>query len=359
MTLISRYILSTFGRIFGLALAAFIGLYLLVDFFERVDTFIEYSATADLYLSYFALKIPFIAVQVVPLACLLAVFMTLGGFSRSNELMAMHSAGISLLRITLPLLATGLLISLLTLLTYEYLVPICVKQANLIYTGKVRGHPVAVFKRSRIWLRDGNKIVNIRLADAEKGQIQGVTLFDFDEHFKLTDRSDISQADYINGQWRAKSLIERRFDNGNPIVSQTAKDQKVDLNLTPEDFRVAGSKRNEDLGFRELRALATKLKAEGYDPTRFEVDMHSRLATPLASLIMAFLGIPFALRKGRDSSLALGVAMSIMIGVAYFILQAMLLAFGYSSALPPVLAAWAANLLFFLFGCWLFLGTDS
>ncbi|MCD4688423.1 MAG: LptF/LptG family permease, partial [Desulfuromonadaceae bacterium] len=247
MTLISRYILSTFGRIFGLALAAFIGLYLLVDFFERVDTFIEYSAAAHLYLIYFSLKIPFIAVQVVPLACLLAVFMTLGGFSRSNELTAMHSAGISLLRVTLPLLATGLLISLLTLLTYEYLVPICVKRANLIYSGQVRGRPVAVFKRNRIWLRDGRKIVNIRLAEAEKGQLQGVTLFDFDRHFKLTDRSDIPQASYINGQWRAESLIERRFDNGNLTASHPANDQAIDLSLTPEDFRVSGSKRNEDL----------------------------------------------------------------------------------------------------------------
>ncbi len=87
--------------------------------------------------------------------------------------------------------------------------------------------------------------------------------------------------------------------------------------------------------------------------------MHARLAAPFASLIMAFLGIPFALRKGRDSGLALGIAMSVMIGVAYFILQAISLAFGYSAALPPLLAAWSANLLFFLFGCWLFLGSDS
>lgn len=359
MTLISRYILGTFYRIFGLALAAFVGLYLLVDFFERVDNFIEHGAAAHLYLSYFALKVPFIAVQVVPLACLLAVFMTLGGFSRSNELTAMHSAGISLLRITLPLLVTGLFISLLSLLAYEYLVPQCVRQANNIYTSKVQGRSLGVFKRSRIWLRQGSKIINIRLAEAEKGRLQGVTLYEFDRSFQLIGRSDIPKASYDNKQWRAESLIERRFDNGNLVASEAGKDLAIDLKLTPDDFRVPGSKRNEDLGYRDLRSLASKLQAEGYDSTRFEVDMHARLATPFASVIMAFLGIPFALRKGRDSSLALGIAMSVMIGVVYFILQAILLAFGYSSALPPALAAWSANLLFFLFGCWLFLGTDS
>ena len=358
MTLISRYLLGTFGRIFCLALTAFVGLYLLVDFFERVDDFIEHGAAAHLYLKYFLYKIPFITVQVVPLACLLAVFMTLGGFSRTNELTAMHGAGISLLRITLPLLGSGLLISLLTLLTAEYVVPTCVKRATMVFSGEVQGRSAVVFKRNRIWLREGNRIVHIRLAEPESGQLQGVSLFSLDRRFTLTGRQDAAQATYTDRHWLAPSLIDRRFNRGRLLYSRVAEDQTLDLSLTPADFRVPGSKRNEDLGYRQLRKLVTRLRAEGYDPTRFEVDMNARLATPFASLIMAFLGIPFALRKGRDSGLALGVAMSVMIGVVYFILQAILLAFGYSAALPPLLAAWAANLLFFLFGCWLFLGTE-
>jgi lipopolysaccharide export system permease protein len=74
---------------------------------------------------------------------------------------------------------------------------------------------------------------------------------------------------------------------------------------------------------------------------------------------MGFLGIPFALSKGRKSSPALGIAISIGIGAIFFILQAILLAFGYSGVLPPLVAAWSANLLFLLLGCWLFLSTGS
>jgi lipopolysaccharide export system permease protein len=74
---------------------------------------------------------------------------------------------------------------------------------------------------------------------------------------------------------------------------------------------------------------------------------------------MAFLGIPFALQKGRGASLTAGIAISVLIGFSFYIVQAMLLAFGYSGVFPPLVAAWAANLLFFLLGLWLVLSVHE
>jgi lipopolysaccharide export system permease protein len=109
------------------------------------------------------------------------------------------------------------------------------------------------------------------------------------------------------------------------------------------------------MGIRELGQLARKVESEGYDATRYRVDLQAQTATPFACVVMAFLGIPFALSKGRGASLAAGIAISVGIGVTYFILQAALQAFGYSGVLPPVVAAWSANLLFTLLGAWLLL----
>ena len=85
--------------------------------------------------------------------------------------------------------------------------------------------------------------------------------------------------------------------------------------------------------------------------------MMARLATPFTSLIMAFLGIPFALQKGRNANLAMGVALSVAVGVSFYLLQAMLIAFGYSAVIPPWVAAWAPNVLFMLIGIWLLLSS--
>ena len=100
------------------------------------------------------------------------------------------------------------------------------------------------------------------------------------------------------------------------------------------------------MGFRELRAYTAKLKKEGYDTTKYKVDMWGKLSFPLVSLIMALLGIPFAIRHGRSGGVAAGIGMAVIIGVVYWIVLALALAMGHSGALHPIIAAWGSHLLF-------------
>ena len=130
MKLLNRYILATFVRVLLLALGAFVGIYLLIDFFEKINDFINHNAPLSLYLLYFLNKIPQVATQIIPIAILMATFMTLGGLSRTNELTAMRSCGISLWRAATPLLASALLLSLTVLAVNEYIVPVTAKKAN-------------------------------------------------------------------------------------------------------------------------------------------------------------------------------------------------------------------------------------
>jgi lipopolysaccharide export system permease protein len=357
MLLYSRYILRTFFRFFGLSLAAFVGLYLLVEFFERIDDFIEYHASIGLSISYFVNKTPLIITQVAPLACLMSVFMTLGSFTRTGELTAMHAGGISLGRIAGPLLRTGLYLSLIILAANEFVVPSSVKRARHILATEVRGGPAVTYKRDKIWLRHNEQILNIRLASPKQQTLEGITLLTFNDQFRVTQRLDAAKASFTDNRWLCRQVVFRTFDpaSGNLTSERNLAQKMVNLPVSPDDFKVPGSKRNEDLSISELRHLARKLRKEGYNSTRFQVDMHARIAAPFACLVMAFLGIPFAIRKGRGTSLALGIAVSVGIGAIYFILHAALLAFGYSGAFPPVIAAWGANVLFLLFGCWLFL----
>jgi len=361
MYLIHRYTLHSFYRLFGLAMATFVGLYLLVEFFERIDDFIEYRAPAALSIAYFLNKIPLIITQVAPLACLMAVFMTLGGLNRSGELTAMHAGGISLTRICAPLLRFSFILSLLILTANEFIVPASVKQARHILSTEVRGGPAVIYKRDKIWLRHHRSILNIRLADPETQTLEGITQLSLDNDFRIRERLDAERATFTGASWRCSNVIARIFDpvSGNILSEERIPEKSVALPVAPEDFKVPGSKRNEDLSISQLRNLAEKLHKEGYNPTRFKVDMHARIAAPFACLIMAFLGIPFAIRKGRGTSLALGIAISVGIGAAYFILHAALLAFGYSGAFPPPVAAWGANMLFLMFALWLFLHGEA
>ncbi|MFO7982920.1 MAG: LPS export ABC transporter permease LptG [Desulfuromonadales bacterium] len=356
MTILTRYILAYFRRIFLLALGAFIGLYMLVEFFDKIDNFVEHQATLAQYALYFTNFIPIVFVQIVPLAVLLGGFLTLGGLSRSQELTAMRSGGIGLWSVAAPIIFASVFISLLVVGINETVVPAAQQEVNQIYEVEVRGRSETLFKRNKIWFRDDDSIVNIRYFSPEKGRLEGVTIFSFSDDFHLMSRVDVPRALFEEGQWSFSNARERRFDPETGELTGIKKlpeDARL-LDRTLEDLKIA-QPQTEEMNFRELGNFVEKLQSEGYDPTRYLVDMHVRLARPFTNIIMALLAIPFALQRGRRSNLAMGVGFSLFIGIAFYILDATILAFGYSGVLPPFVAAWAANLLFLLIGIWMLL----
>jgi len=85
------------------------------------------------------------------------------------------------------------------------------------------------------------------------------------------------------------------------------------------------------------------------------VDMYAKISYAFITVIMALLGIPFALRTGRSGGMAFGITLSIVLGFVYWIFFAFCVSLGKSGALPPVLAAWTANITFGILGLYLFL----
>lgn len=360
MKIMTRYLLRYFARMLALCSTAFIGIYLLIDFFEKVDDFIDHQASLWDYLSYLFNSVPFIFSQILPLATLTAVVLTLGGLGRTNEVTAMRACGISLWKIVQPFMALALVLSFALLLLNEYVVPWNTKQLNNLLEIKLKGKQQLQLTHQEVWYRQGDRIINIALASPQENSLQGVTIFFFNDQQQLVKREDIHQAEFTDGIWIADKLVTRIFTPKTGDLVQTGKstNQKLEIMRSPEDF--TGRKElNNELGFRKLSELATKLEQEGYDATHQWVDMHTRIAAPFTCLIMGFLGVPFALQRGRNSNIALGIGLSLGIGITYFIIQSLVTAFGYSDALPPILAAWAANFIFLMLGVWLLLNVKE
>ncbi|MFO7576116.1 MAG: LPS export ABC transporter permease LptG [Pelovirga sp.] len=360
MKIINRFILSYFLRILGLCCAAFIGIYLLVDFFERVDKFMDYGAGWQEYSSYLVHSVPFIFVQILPLAILTSMVLTLGGLGRTNEMTALRACGISLWRVTQPLIALILLLCCLLLLLNEYLIPWSTRQLNELVEVKLKGKEQIRLTHDKIWYRSGNRIINISVAQARDKQLQGVTVFTFDDQARIMRRLDVPAAHFRDRQWSAPTMVVRDFDpdSGNLVTTQQLEQQVLDLDRQIDDFAEVENASNQ-LNARQLGRMITRLEEEGYDATRQRVDFHTRLAAPFTGLVMGLLGIPFALQRGRESHLALGVGLSLAVGAAYFLLQSMVISFGYAGAVSPIFAAWTGNVVFLLIAAWLFLGVKQ
>ena len=113
------------------------------------------------------------------------------------------------------------------------------------------------------------------------------------------------------------------------------------------------------MGFIALWRYCESLSNGGYDTTRYRTQLHAKISLPFSALVMTFIGIPFSLKSSRSSGPGVGIVISIGIGLSYFITNAFLLSVGQAGAIPPMAAAWAANLMFAATGLWFTLNIDS
>ena len=356
MELLSRYIVTIFLRNFALSLGSFVGVYLLVDFFEKVDNFVEKSAPVKLYLGYYLNAVPLFITQVAPLAVLMAAFITIGSLSRTGELTAMRAGGLSLYRIARPIILTTCVMTALLVFNQEIILPRSTSTMNRIMKEEVKGIAQPQRIRNQVWVRDGNSIVHIEQVIPNEGVLQGVTFFELDENFQIVARTDADSGQFEESSWQFRYIKRRQFNpgDGEMVSTAEARQESLPFSKKPEDFRHEDPHEWE-LNYLDLRQLTARMQKEGYDATRYLVNMHSHISSPFACLVMVLLGIPFVLNRGRNTSLALGVVISVLVGVAYFMLHSIAMAFGYSGVLPPLLATWSANILVGLTGLWLVL----
>jgi lipopolysaccharide export system permease protein len=353
MTIISRYIVTIYLRLLLLCSGAFVAIYLVIDFLEKFGRFAQFHPDPRHLAQFFAAKIPDIVNQIIPLAVLMATLLTLGMLSKTSEITAMRSCGISLARISAPILTLAFLVSLLVLVNGEIIVPRANAHMEYVETVLIKKKsPDTFFRQSNIWHREEITILQAKLFDPKSRTLQGITLWVMAPDMQPIRRIDAVKATISNGVWLFKDVMARELSGGSVVSTQKIAELALPLRLKLADLKVL-EKFADNMGFIQLWRYSKKLQRGGYDATRYLAQMHSRLSLPFSTLVMAFLGIPFALRSGRSSGIAVGIGMSVAIGFSFYAVNSALLSFGQAGALPPLIAAWAANFIFAAVGVWL------
>jgi hypothetical protein len=168
MRILDRYLVRECVKVLGLCLVVFIGIYVVVDLFEKLSRFLEAHVSAGLIVRYYVFRLPKIFTEVLPVAVLLACLLSLGGLARNNEVLAMKMGQIGALRIALPCIGVGLAASLLAWVTVEYVAPPASERALNIERTEVRRLPAfRITRDSDIWYRaQDDRFVHISLIEA-------------------------------------------------------------------------------------------------------------------------------------------------------------------------------------------------
>jgi lipopolysaccharide export system permease protein len=289
----------------------------------------------------------------------MATLLTLGVLSRDSEIIAMRSCGVSLLKIASPMLILGFAASVVLLGNAEMLLPYTYVKTEQIDRAKIKklGENLT-FKRNNIWFRSDSLILQARLFEPKTRTLSGVVIWKVDAHMNPLSRVDADFAVYQDGQWLLSSAVQKNFLSPVGFESKVAPQMISTLNLKVEDLQVL-DRDADNMSILVLKEYAENLKRGGYQAYRYYTLMHTKIATPFAALVMVLLGIPFALRNSRSGGIAMGIGISIGIGFAYFVVNAVLLSYGRSGVLTPVVAAWGANVIFVLGSIWMSLSVKG
>lgn len=345
MRVLDRYLVRALLLRIAAASGAFLTVSVVVDMFERLDTFIDHDVAWITVAHYYVATLPYLFVLTLPIACLIAALFALGGMARRNELIAMTATGISLYRILIPVWIAGGLLSAAGLGFTVKLVPWGNHVSSGIYDHEIKGRPQisGSIRRDLNYLGAGGRFFLIRRFDGDAGRMEDVVVQQFAEG-TLVRRIDAKTAEWNGSHWVFHDGFIRRFENGGVQAEPFERRVFDEIEEKPEDF-LRLVKEPDEMSLRELRAHVRRTEASGGDATKLKVDEQMRYSFPFASLIVMLLSAPLmgAIRRGGQ---ALGFGLALLVSFTYYVLLEVGKTFGYNGTFPPALAAWLPNLVF-------------
>ena len=367
MSLLHRYVLRRFVYCYVLSATGLIGVFLIVDFFERVDEFVRRDVPYSDLVFYFIYKIPGIAFYMAPQAVLLATVITLAVLARDNEIIAMKAGGVGIVGITLPILGAAVVVALLVLASNEYLAPIATKKMNYIFKVKVQGNqpygdtyvgedPFA----KQVWFVAKDKAIwNIRQFDPEEGRIGDARIFYRFDNGLIRKRIDVKEVVWNGTYWEFMDGFLRTFDQKGHGTTEYFEKKIIPVLETPDDLMKNITIHSDEMSLRELYKEIQEMTLEGKDTLKHRVEFHQKISYPFISIVLALLAIPLSLRSSRHGGVLFCVGINLAMGFVFSFLYAMGVSLGFGGFFSPLFAAWGPFILFSSLGFYLLFTLDS
>jgi lipopolysaccharide export system permease protein len=352
MSILAKYVLQEFYKLFAFCQVLFAFLFLTVDFLQKIDNFIEAKATKAAVLLYFVYKAPFIMVNMVPAAVLISVIILFTSMKKKNELTALRTSGLSLFSLSKTMILGSLFIVVGMFLVSETVVPYTSSKGNRIWNVDVQKQdPGLFYGKEEIWYRGVNAIYWIRQFNPKEKTMGDPTFYFFDSAFRVTKRIEGRRGVWDGGRWRIENGILQELKEDGQYGFTKFESYVLPIRETPETF-MRGKRKPEEMSYWQLMDYAETVKQEGYNNAKYLVDMNIKVAFPFISLILLTIGIPLSLRvKKGGTPLAVSIGMAVCF--LYILVLGLSRSLGLAGVLPPLFSAWLANFLFLFLGIYM------
>ncbi|MFC1724695.1 LptF/LptG family permease [candidate division KSB1 bacterium] len=352
MKKIDRYISSIFIQILIFSVISFILIFVIVDLISNIDKFLNKNVPLVIVVKYYIFYLPYILVLILPAAVLIASLFSVGQLARRNELVAFKASGVSLYRITAPLLTVAFIVSVFSLLFTEYVVPVTSGKKLDIDRKYIRQVSEARITQSRnLYFEDiENRFVTIQYYDGARKKATSVNIT-YQDNETIKNIIQAKKMIWQDSLWILNEVSVRSFINGVEEMNEFSSLPMEDFSFNPDDLLDIWLK-PEEMNFFQLKRFIERRRELGVDVRVWLVELMLKISFPFANFIIVLFGVPLV-SKGTRSGGAIGFGIALVICFFFFGTVRIGQYLGRADMMNPVLSAWIGNIIFATIGLFL------
>ena len=358
MKKVDYYILKEFISSFLIVSLVFVLISLIVDIFENLNRFIDNKVSSEILIKYYLASLPSMLSLTIPVSCLVSTVFTYGMMIQRKEWLVLKSSGLSLYRLSIPVLYFGLIMSVCSFYFDNSIV---------VKSNQTRNELKNTFMSKNNRMIKKNLYENIYFQINDKDLI-AIEKFNSNNNVALNlnfiqvkngilyKRIDSKKSQWKkNNLWNLENFSIREFDKygteKNVVISKNDSLVKIDIN--PIDILKTAND-SDEISFSMLKEQIIALENNGVNSIRWKVDLNYKIAYSLISIIVIFCGIPLSVYRS-NTSLAFGGGLSLATIFSYVIILKFGQSLAYAGVLSPFFGAWLSNLIFICIGIYLML----
>ncbi|MFW5856015.1 MAG: LptF/LptG family permease [Bacillota bacterium] len=293
-------------------------------------------------------QLPEIIVQTFPMAVLFAVISGLGRLSRENEFTALRMGGVSIYRLIIPLLVFGLIVSGMTYMLNEEIVPWSNHKARNIVRVSMLQETNPEIQEDVFFEGPRDRLFYVTEYDEDAGELRRVVIFELPDDGKFPEVITAARGYVGESTWRLEEGFIHSYDrDGYLELESNFGEMEVEITRDVENF--FGQQRTpSEMSREELSEEISLFRDSGIDVTSLLVEYHLKLAVPFTPLIFVLLGTPLSL--GNKESRALDIVFTIIVIFLYYLILSLSRSLGRNGMINPLLSAWLPNGIFVVLG---------
>lgn len=348
MKTLDWYIFRKYLGTFFFSISLLIIIVIVFDVSENIDSFMKNEASLkEVVFNYYVPFIPYFINLFIYLFVFISVIFFTSKMAGHTEIIAILSSGVSFKRFLFPYIMAAIMLSIGSFYLGNFLIPKTdtvrreFKDKYIERLTKSSGSNIHVQIEKGVYVYVGNFDIKRKIAykfTVEKFEDNVMT-------YKLI--ADKASYDTIDGSWKLDNYVERRLEN-EEIMSR-GKSKDTTLMLVPRDLYNI-KEEFEEMNLFEIYDHIQNLELKGADNTLpYRIEMHKRIASPVAIIILTIIGAALSSRKVRGG-MGLHLGIGIVITFSYILFMEFSRVFALSGVFSPFVAAWLPNIIFSIIG---------